>query len=227
MIRAVVPRRLQLCASICVFAAVLQASGPAQSQALEKVDVRVGAAPVAVEGTDGRIHIGYELHVTAPAQGGDLQLEQLEVFGEREVQPLVSYGPGELEGRVRPDVARSARDGRVVRRDTTAVVNVWVTVPPGRKTPKLLRNELRASGTGRAMVIGDLRVNVKEKAALVLGPPLRVGLWIAHNGPGDHMAAHWGSVLVKGRRITVPQRFAYAVRCKGRRTPTGLVLALR
>ena len=51
-------------------------------------------------------------------------------------------------------------------------------------------------------------MNVRERAPLVLGPPIRGGLWISHNGPGDYRAAHWGSVLVKGRRITVPQRFA-------------------
>jgi murein DD-endopeptidase MepM/ murein hydrolase activator NlpD len=208
MLRVVGSRRLRLYATICVLASTLQVSPTTQRQALDKVEVRVGAGPVPVEGTDGRTHIGYELHVTVPADSGDLQLERLEVFGEREVEPLVSYGAVELEGRVRPDAESRARDGRVVRRNTTAVVNVWVTVPPGRGTPSFLRNELRASGTGRATVIGSLRVNVRAKAALVLGPPLRGGLWIAHNGPGDHLAAHWGSVLVKGRRITVPQRFA-------------------
>ena len=208
MVRAVVPRRLQLCASICVLAVMLQASAPAQRQALKKVEVRLGAAPIPVEGTAGQTHIGYELHVTAPALGGDLQLERLEVFGEREIEPLVSYGPDELEGRVRPDVERSAQDGRVVRRDTTAVVNVWITIPQGRRAPKFLRNELTGSDGGSATVVADLRVKVREQAPLVLGPPLRGGVWIAHNGPGDYRAAHWGSVLVKGRRITVPQRFA-------------------
>jgi murein DD-endopeptidase MepM/ murein hydrolase activator NlpD len=58
------------------------------------------------------------------------------------------------------------------------------------------------------MLVGDLRVSVREKAPLVLGSPIRGGLWLSHNGPGDYRAAHWGSVLVKGRRITVPQRFA-------------------
>jgi murein DD-endopeptidase MepM/ murein hydrolase activator NlpD len=56
-------------------------------------------------------------------------------------------------------------------------------------------------------MVGDLRVNVNKRAPLVLGPPIRGGLWITH-GPGDYRAAHWGSVLVNGRRITVPQRFA-------------------
>jgi hypothetical protein len=152
---------LQLCVSICVFVANLQASAPAQRP--DKVEVRLGAAPVPVEGTDGRTHIGYELHVTAPAEG-DLQLERLKVFGEREVEPLVSYGPAELEGRVRPDVERIARDGRVVRRNTIAVVNVWITVPQGRKAPQFLRNELTGSVAGSRMLVGDLRVSVREKA---------------------------------------------------------------
>jgi hypothetical protein len=208
MVRAAGPRSLQLSASLCLLAAMLQASAPGQRQAPAKVEIGVGAAPVPVEGTSGQIHIAYELHVTAPAQDGDLQLERLEVFGEREVEPLVSYGPDELEGRVRPDVDRNVRSGRVIRRNTTGVVNVWVAVPQSRMTPNFLRNQLRASGAGGETMVGDLRVNVNKRAPLVLGPPIRGGLWITHNGPGDYRAAHWGSVLVNGRRITVPQRFA-------------------
>jgi murein DD-endopeptidase MepM/ murein hydrolase activator NlpD len=139
----------------------------------------------------------------------DVRLDRLDVFGEREAEPLLAYGPNDLETRVmRPGAERSIRYGRLVRRGTTAVVHVWVTLPNGTAVPRILRNRLVLSDDGVEVPIGDIRADVQRASPLVLGPPLRGGLWFAHNGPSDHLSAHWGSVLVQNRRTTVPQRFA-------------------
>jgi murein DD-endopeptidase MepM/ murein hydrolase activator NlpD len=138
-----------------------------------------------------------------------VRLDRLDVFGEREAEPLLAYGPNDLERRVmRPGAERSIRYGRLVRRGTTAVVHVWVTLPNGTPVPRVLRNRLVLSDDGVGVPVGEIRADVPKASPLVLGPPLRGGLWFAHNGPGDHLSAHWGSVLVQNGRTTVPQRFA-------------------
>jgi hypothetical protein len=203
---------LQLLVGVTAAAAVstgLMLAAPPQSRALASIDVRVGAAPVPVAGSDGRTHFAYELTITETSGTRDVRLDRLDVFGEREVEPLLTYGPNDLEGRVmRPGVERSIRYGRLVRRGTTAVVHVWVTLPNGTGVPRLLRNRLVLSDDGADVPIGDIRADVQRAPPVVLGPPLRGGLWFAHNGPGDHLSAHWGSVLVQKGRTTIPQRFA-------------------
>jgi hypothetical protein len=136
---------------------------------------------------------------------GDLQLERVRVFDTRDL--LLTYGPDELEGRImRPELPRSVRYGRLIRPETTAVLSIWLAVPDGVSPPRSLRHELFSASATAPVREAALKIGKAEP--LVLGPPFRQGLWLAHNGPGDHRAAHWGSMLVHGRRITVPQRYA-------------------
>jgi hypothetical protein len=180
-----------------------------QTRPLAGIDVRVGAAPVPVAGSDGRTHLAYELHITETSGARDVDLDGLDVLGEGRSEPLRAFGPNDLEKRVmRPGAERGIRYGRVVRRGTTAVVHVWVTLPDGPAVPRILLNRLVFSHDGVEEPTNDIRANVQRASPLVLGPPFRGGLWFAHNGPGDHLSAHWGSVLVQNGRSTIPQRFA-------------------
>jgi hypothetical protein len=164
--------------------------------------VRAGEPPTPVQGSDGRTHLAYELHLTST--GGDLQLERVRVFDGRDL--LVTYGPDELERRImRPELARSVRYGRLIRHETTAVLSIWLTFPDGVRLPRSLRHELLSAIT--TAPVGDIDVTLRKAEPLVLGPPFRQGVWLAHNGPGDHRAAHWGSMLVHDGKITVPQRY--------------------
>jgi hypothetical protein len=166
-------------------------------------EVRFGKAPAPVPGGDRRLYMAYELHATA--HDADVALDHVRVSDGSNT--LLTYGPDELEGRtMRPELPRSDRYGRVVRSGTTAVVSVWLTLAEGRRAPRSLHHELRVSSSKPLSVTEDTRVDNTE--VLVLGAPFRAGLWLAHNGPGDHRAAHWGSMLVHADRITVPQRYA-------------------
>jgi hypothetical protein len=174
-----------------------------RGQLTQQIRVRAGDAPTPVQGSDGRTHLAYELHLTS--HGGDLQLERVRVSDERNL--LLTYGPDELEDRImQPQLARSLRYGRLIRRETTAVLSIWLTVPDGVRPPRSLRHELHSAVATAS--VSEIDVTIRTAEPLVLGPPFRQGLWFAHNGPGDHRAAHWGSMLVHSRRITVPQRYA-------------------
>jgi murein DD-endopeptidase MepM/ murein hydrolase activator NlpD len=108
---------------------------------------------------------------------------------------------------MRPELPRSVRYGRLIRRETTAVLSIWLTLPNGVRLPRSLRHELHTA-IAAAGPVAERSVSIRNAEPLVLGSPFRRGLWLAHNGPGDHRAAHWGSMLVSGRKITVPQRYA-------------------
>jgi len=174
-----------------------------RGQPAQKISIRAGELPVPIQGSAGRICLAYEVHLTA--HGEDLQVERVRVFNGRDL--LLTYGPDELDGRImRPELPRSIRYGRLIHRETTAVLSIWLTIPNGVRPPRSLRHELYTALD--AAPVGEASVSIRNAEALVLGSPFRRGLWLAHNGPGDHRAAHWGSMLVHSRQITVPQRYA-------------------
>ena len=171
--------------------------------------MRVGVSPVPIPGTDARTHLAYELQVTEVAGLRDITLERLEILDGRNGASLLTYDMGDLDGRtMRPGAERDVRYGRFVRRGEAVVVHVWMTMSPGQVPPPSLRHRLTFSVASTTQPVAELLSNVRTRTPVSLGPPLRGGLWLAHNGPGAHQAAHWGSVLVDSGRTTIPQRYA-------------------
>lgn len=175
----------------------------ALGQTNARLNVRSGKSPSVIQGSDGSAYLAYELNVTA--RGSDLQLERVRMLDGDYL--LSAYDANELDGRTMdPELPRAVRYSRFIRRNTT-VVSIWIKLPEWRKRPTSIRHELYGSTTG-ASVLAKHVLRTDTSAPLVLGPPLRQGLWIAHNGPGDHRAPHWGSMLVHKRQARVPQRYA-------------------
>ncbi len=199
-------------------AAVVVASGlvaaaagilTARAQQSARVEVRQGTAPIPFTGSDGSIHFAYELHVREASRLQDVTLERLEVLGGRAAETLSVYATGDLNERtMRPDASRATRYGRLIPGGATAIVHIWISLTPGQAAPQSVRNRLTFTGNSVVAPVVELSTSVRHSAPVVLGPPLRGGLWFAHNGPGAHRAAHWGSVLVESGRITIPQRYA-------------------
>jgi hypothetical protein len=82
---------------------------------------------------------------------------------------------------MRPELSRSVRYGRLIRRETTAVLSIWLAIPDGVSPPRSLRHELHSAIPTAPVREADVTVGKAEP--LVLGPPFRQGLWLAHNGP--------------------------------------------
>jgi murein DD-endopeptidase MepM/ murein hydrolase activator NlpD len=191
-----------------LLAAVAAAASSAQAPRV-LIDVRVATQPAPFSGGDGLIHLAYELNITATGIGS-ARVERVDVFGDSNPKALITYSRDDLEDRVmRPDAEPGVRRGRLIPADTTAVMYVWLTFSTSQSLPAHLRHSLAfVDADGSPLPVRDLRINVQRTAKLVLGPPLRGGLWFAHNGPGDHRSAHWGSALVDQGRARIPQRFA-------------------
>lgn len=182
----------------------------AAQESRARIDVRVGVAPTPFSGSDGRIHLAYELIVTGLSGANRARFERVEVFGESDPKPLISYGSSDLDQRVmRPEADPTLRYGPLVPSATTALIHVWITLGKDQAVPHTLRHSFRISAEdGSEVHAGDARVDVRSATPLIVGRPFRAGAWLAHNGPGQHRSPHWGSALVNERGARIPQRYA-------------------
>lgn len=78
-------------------------------EALAPVEARVPFAPVAFPGTDGRLHLAYELHVTNfYGDTGPLKPRGLQVYADDSKTPLLVLDREQLSRQVRPTPADNA-----------------------------------------------------------------------------------------------------------------------
>jgi hypothetical protein len=177
-------------------------------QALAPVEARVPFAPAAFVGSDELRHLAYELHVTSIyGDTGPLMPQSLEVYADDGRAPLASFGAVELAGMSRPAPAEHAPV--TIEAGKRVVIYVWLTLPAGSEVPRTLRHRMvfATAKHGTALLDG-VSVALNTDAPMLIGPPLRGGLWLAHEGPGDAHSHHWGSLVAVNGQVTIPQRYA-------------------
>jgi murein DD-endopeptidase MepM/ murein hydrolase activator NlpD len=198
--------RTGVCAAIIASAMLWAVSG---QESLARIDVRVVVAPTPFKGSDGQTHLAYELIVNdIPRMGA--QIDRIEVIAQSDARPLITYADSDLDRRVmRPEADPKIRYGRTIPSGTTALIYVWITLGEDQLVPRVLRHSFQVSTEGgQPLVAADARVDVRSAPTIIVGSPFRGGTWLAHNGPGQHRSAHWGSALVDGRMARIPQRYA-------------------
>jgi hypothetical protein len=198
--------RTGVSAAIIASAMLLAVSGQEPSA---RVDVRAAVAPTPFKGSDGRTHLAYELVVNDIPQLG-AQINRVEVFAGSDAKPLVTYAGSDLDQRVmRPEADPKVRYGRAIPGGATALIHVWITLAENQPVPNSLRHSFQVSTEGgQTLVVTDARVGVRSAPPIAVGSPFRAGTWLAHNGPGQHRSAHWGSALLERRTARIPQRYA-------------------
>jgi hypothetical protein len=201
--------RVRVSRCLAMIAAAMVTAAAAQ-EPRARIDVRVGVAPTPFSGSDGQTHLAYELIVTGLAGASGARLERVEVFADSDSQPLIRYASRDLDQRVmHPEADPKVRYGRLVPSGTTALIHVWITLVKDRAVPRTLRHSFDVSAEdGSTVFAGEARVDVHSEIPRVLGRPFRAGAWLAHNGPGQHRSAHWGSALVSEPGARIPQRYA-------------------
>jgi murein DD-endopeptidase MepM/ murein hydrolase activator NlpD len=206
--------RIQHSAWVIVVAAAATAPVAGRTPALRatraSIDVRVAVPPTAFMGSDTRTHLAYELSFMHLSGATSARLERLSVFAGSNSKPLIAYSSTDLDERVmNPEASRDNRYGRALRSGSTAIVYVWITLAQDRPVPRTLRHSFAiVADDGTEVHVGDARVDVRSATPLVIGAPFGAGRWFAHNGPGQHRSAHWGSALVDQRGGRIPQRYA-------------------
>ncbi len=168
------------------------------------VDLQVPVAPSAFR-SNGKTWLVYELHVTS-FRGGDVEWKRLEVLGD-DGRALASYSGADLDKLLaRPGVA-GANDPRIIAAGLRAVAFLWL--PLDGAAPSRIHHRasftLPASASGGERIVEGAEVGVRP-AAVVIGPPVRGGAWVAR-WIGETSFHRRGLMPVDGG-AHIPQRFA-------------------
>ena len=167
-------------------------------------------APQLVVGSDGRRHLAYELHVTNFYQStGTLLVAQVSVLADDQPQPLANFTAPQINSLL----AHPAAGGDTARVRLAAgqrrVLFVWLTLPAGAPSPRVLHHQLElVDGIRVRQLVDGVRLTIDRTPPLSLAPPLRAGPWLAYEGPGNYYSHHWGSLVAANGQVTIPQRYA-------------------
>ena len=187
------------------------------------VEVRVPQAPQLVDGSDGLLHLAYELHITNFYQStGTLHIQQLTIFADDLPTPTVSFSRAQVNRLLAHPTTNTDSAAVPLAAGKRLVLYLWLTIPPNSPLPHLLRHQIIFIGpNGEQQLVDGVRTPLNLTPAIVLGAPLRAGPWFVYAGPGNHLAHHWGGIVVVNGQTTIPQRYAldfYGL------TPTGRAL---
>ncbi len=173
------------------------------------VQVEVPAAPIPFK-ANGKFHIVYEVHITN-FRAPDLNLLRVDVLGEKGMTPPIgSYTDKELSDRLgRPGLAAEVPDKRVIGGGLRAVVFIWLTLDDAASIPTLLRHRLtfKMDGVEKERILEAGQVAVSKQSPVVLGPPLKEGMWIAARGPSN-VSGHRRALIPTEGGAYIAQRFA-------------------
>jgi hypothetical protein len=177
-------------------------------EALAPVEARVPLPPSPFVGTDGLRHLAYELHITNfYGDTGTLTPRGLTIFSDQSATPVLVLTAKALATTIKP--APQENQPAAIAPGKRAVVYVWITLPPGSPMPHALRHRMEFSTDKHTTTLLDgATVPVGDTPPMVLGPPLRGGRWLAHEGPGAAQSHHWGSLVAVNGQLTIPQRYA-------------------
>lgn len=173
------------------------------------VEARIPFPPSAFVGSDGLNHLAYEMHITNFYDDtGPLRPMSLKVFADDATSPLLTMYEERLSQVIRP--ASSNQATLPIPPGRRAVIFIWVTLPIGAAIPHTLRHHIDFINDKRdTMVLDGADVRVSDEPPMTIGPPLRGGRWLAHEGPGAAQSHHWGSLVAVNGRLTIPQRYAF------------------
>jgi murein DD-endopeptidase len=167
--------------------------------------------PTAVK-ADGRLHLVYELHMTNFLKG-PLSLRSVEVLGGGETVLKTYQGEQLAECLVCPGQPPDMKDKSVMEGGTRAVLFIMLSFKEGRRLPDALTHRITveyARGNGEKAVRRGLggQTPIQRKAPVLIGPPVRPGVWLAGNGTGDGPVGHRLSLQAWNGRLVVHQRYA-------------------
>jgi hypothetical protein len=192
---------------LCLVLAAL-ASGPASAlEALTPLLLEVADPPMPFPGSDGRIHLVYELKMTN-VSSGDIAVESVAVLGNG--VDLESLDGTAVAGRLQPAGLRQSTG--VLAKSTMALLFLHVAMEPGQDVPRTLshRVSIRASAApagAQELTETGGTVAVDRAIPVLIGPPLSGERYIAADACCDAVR-HTRAALPVNGRVWVAQRFA-------------------
>lgn len=201
---------------VLILASLVISPQQAVASLRQSLDLQVPAPPTLVR-VDGRLQLVYELHVTNFADDAVAITRVSVLSAGREKPSLGDFEGAELRGmiglhRVRSEAAKpGTEDSREIRPGMRAVIYFWLALDDASAAPKAIEHLvefdlLRSGKREHAVVKGDASA-VGEMSPVVLGPPLRGGLWAALYDPTMERGHRRMVYAVQGR-ARIPARFA-------------------
>jgi hypothetical protein len=160
----------------------------------------------------GKVHLFYELHLTN-FLAREVTLLAVDILDE-EGRILRTLGKIDIAARlVRAGKRPNPEETCVLESGIRAVVFLKLVFDnedsvPASLTHRLTAEFARRGGENSTMQGVGRPVPVLKKEPLILGPPLRPGVWLAGNGPGDGPVGHRLSMQTWNGRLVVNQRYA-------------------
>lgn len=182
-------------------------AGGEDTEKMTPLLLSVQDAPVPFTGSDGRIHLVYELWV-ANFSSGDVAVEKVQVLGDGAVlETLDAAGVS-----TRLQLAGSREPAGTMARGTQALLFLDVALEAGEAIPKRIshRISMKASAAPPGMQemseSGGL-VSVDRRKVVVIGPPLRGERYISADSCCGSTRHRRAALPVNGR-VRLAQRFA-------------------
>jgi hypothetical protein len=196
--------------TVSAFLALVVPGSAGRAEATENMApllLAVQDAPVPFMGTDGRIHLVYELWTTN-FSSADISVEKVEVLGDGKV--LESFDAREIAGRLQAAGQRTSA-GKLAG-GTQALLFLHVTLAPGAAVPGRLSHRVMihasAAPPGQQEITesgGGVAVN--RRAVAMIGPPLKGERYISADSCCD-ASRHTRAALPINGRVWVAQRYA-------------------
>jgi hypothetical protein len=174
------------------------------------IEMRVPKAPTVATGENGSF-LTYEVHITN-FMGQPLTLKKLDAMAASDNRVLMSFADSALMRAIaRPGAPTTqGADKLKIAPGARAIAFLWVPIAAGTTAPTQLVNRLSIEqGSGDSVRTAQLDGNPIPVAmnAVVIGPPLRGGVWLAANGPAD-ASGHRRALIPVAGTPAIAQRFA-------------------
>jgi hypothetical protein len=164
-------------------------------------------APVPFIGSDGRVHLVYELWMTN-FSSGDTAVEKVEVLGDGNL--LQSFGAAAIAGRLQAAGQRESA-GKLAG-SAQALLFLHVTLAPGAAIPVRLSHRVtihaNAAPPGQQEIKEDGgEIEVNHSAVAMIGPPLRGEGYVSADSCCD-ASRHTRAAMPINGRVWLAQRYA-------------------
>ena len=159
---------------IAVSVLIAKPSGTRAAEADKPTPILLGVhdAPVSFHGSDGQVHLAYELWMTN-FSSAEASVERVDVLGDGSV--LQSMNAAEIARRLQPAGQREAV--AVLSKSTEALLFVHVTLPPGAAIPRQISHRIMARVTAAPPGHQEFTeeggtTTVDRRSVVRIGPPL-------------------------------------------------------
>lgn len=168
-------------------------------------------APTPVKG-DGEYHLIYELHL-ANFSRREVKLRKIEVLGAGKSLVETYEGDRLIKCLTRPGKPRNIENKLALEGGGQAVLFIMVSlgrkaVTPDSLTHRVTAECLRSTGEKAVLVGEGALVSIVHGEPLVIGLPVRPGVWLAGNCSGDGPVGHRLSLQPWNGRLVFNERYA-------------------